>query len=169
MARYRIVPERSRAWIDARTNLHPVHAEATGLQGFVEAGLAGGAIDVSGTVQAEVSLEIERITSGNPLFESELRRRVEARRYPVVSGKVSGVSEAGPGRYRVKGEIEFHGVTQPADGEVRVDLTQDGTITIEGERTFDIRDYGIEPPRLLLLKAEPEVQVRVQIVAQPEG
>ena len=37
-----------------------------------------------------------------------------------------------------------------------------------GESTFDIRDFGMEPPRILMLKVQPEVGVRVEIVAERE-
>ena len=31
MARYRILSSRSRVWIEARSNVHPIHTEAEGL------------------------------------------------------------------------------------------------------------------------------------------
>ena len=34
---------------------------------------------------------------------------------------------------------------------------------------FDIRDFGMEPPRILMLKVQPEVTVRVEIVAEKES
>ena len=37
-----------------------------------------------------------------------------------------------------------------------------------GESTFDIRDFGMEPPRILLLKVQPDVHVRVEIHAEKE-
>ena len=36
VTRYRILPTRSRVWIDARSNLHPIHTEAGGLEGWLE-------------------------------------------------------------------------------------------------------------------------------------
>jgi hypothetical protein len=36
---------------------------------------------------------------------------------------------------------------------------------------FDIRDFKMDPPRLLMLKVHPEVTVRIDVVAgrQPES
>ena len=34
--RYRITPERSYVWIDARSNVHPIHSTTDGLEGFVD-------------------------------------------------------------------------------------------------------------------------------------
>ena len=39
------------------------------------------------------------------------------------------------------------------------------TIRLAGASRFDIRDFGMEPPKVLLLKVEPEVEVRVEIFA----
>ena len=41
----------------------------------------------------------------------------------------------------------------------------DRTIRLTGASDFDIRDFGMEAPKVLLLKVEPEVQVRVEIYA----
>ena len=35
-----------------------------------------------------------------------------------------------------------------------------------GESTFDVRDFGMEPPRILMLKVQPDVVVAVEIIAQ---
>jgi hypothetical protein len=36
VARYTIIPERSRVWIDARSSVHPIHSTTDGLEGFVD-------------------------------------------------------------------------------------------------------------------------------------
>ncbi|HXF56493.1 MAG TPA: YceI family protein [Actinomycetota bacterium] len=169
MTRFRIVPERSTVWIDARTNVHPVHAEATGVEGFVEARLEGDRLDLSARPGGRVELAVERIRSNNALFDGELRRRVEARRFPTIVGEVTEVREAGDGRYLVRGDLTFHGVTRTVEGTVTLSRSDPGTLRLEGEQTFDIRDFGLEPPRLLVLKAYPDVRVRVRLEARAEG
>ena len=43
------------------------------------------------------------------------------------------------------------------------------TIQLAGKSQFDIREFGMEPPRVLLLKVSPEVDVRVEIFAAKEA
>ena len=50
-----------------------------------------------------------------------------------------------------------------------IDKVDDRTIRLSGSSRFDVRDYGMEPPRILMLKVEPEVDVRVDIQAEREG
>ena len=49
------------------------------------------------------------------------------------------------------------------------EVHDDHTVNLAGQSTFDIRDFGMEPPRILLLKVQPEVTVRVEIVAEKES
>jgi hypothetical protein len=44
----------------------------------------------------------------------------------------------------------------------------EGTVVLAGEKTFDVRDFGMEPPRILLFSVAPDVRVRVAIVAETQ-
>src|SRR6478736_10318699 len=114
--RYRIVPERSVAEIEGRTNLHPVHARAEGLRGWVEAAVDGQRVALTPRPRAHVELAVDRIRSDNALFERELRRRIDARRYPTITGelRVLEAASGGSDRYRANGDIMFRGVSRPA-------------------------------------------------------
>jgi polyisoprenoid-binding protein YceI len=102
--------------------------------------------------------------------DGEMMRRVDARRYPTIRGVVTDVTESSPGRYRMLGDLTFHGVTRAVEGEVSLSQPDgDHTIVFEGEQTFDIREFGVQPPKILMLKVHPDVKVRVRVVAQQEG
>jgi polyisoprenoid-binding protein YceI len=72
-------------------------------------------------------------------------------------------------RYQVAGELKFHGVTRREEGEVTVEVSDDRTLVVDGEQTFDVRDFDLEPPKFLMLKVHPDVSVRVHVVAEAEG
>ena len=170
MSRFRIVPERSRIWVDARSSLHPIHVETTGLRGHLDATLDGGSLAPGGPTTGSIEIEADRMKSGNVLYDHELERRLEARKYPFIRGSVREVTALGDAqRYRVRGQLEFHGVTRAVDGEVQLRVVDDRTLEIEGERVFDLRDYGLEPPRILMLKVHPDVRVRAQVIAERES
>jgi len=167
MTRYALDPDRSRVWIEARSSLHPIHAETGGLTGYFEAEmLDDGRVDLSVVPRAELQLPVEKLTSGNPLYDREMKRRIDARRYPTISGQLTLMQEAvGEGRYVVTGEITLRGVTKSYQDEMSLTELDDATIRLEGERTFDIRDFGMDPPRILALRVYPDVVVRVEIIA----
>ena len=169
MHRYRIVPPRSRVWIDARSNVHPIHTEAEGLEGWVEFDVDGATINVDQTPRGHLEYPVENLKSGNALEDRELRRRIDSRRYPTIAGDLKGMKHCDDSsRYLVAGELTFRGVTRTYEDEMTIDVLDDHTLCLAGQSTFDIRDFGMEPPRILMLKVQPDVTVRVEIVAEME-
>jgi polyisoprenoid-binding protein YceI len=166
VARYRIVPERSRVWIDARSSLHPIHSSTDGLEGYIDLDVGDGGLVPASPPAGAVSLPVSRLSSGNPLEDRELRNRVEAKKFPTIDGTMTRIEAMdGAGRYRVTGDLVFRGVSRSCEDEVRIEDAGDGTVRIEGRSTFDVRDFGMQPPRILMLRVHPEVTVRVEIVA----
>jgi polyisoprenoid-binding protein YceI len=165
MTRFRIDPKRSRVEIEGRTNLHPISAAADGLRGTIDATVIDGRLAVDQQPSASLELEVDRIRSGNALFERELQRRAEARRFPTVTGDLRVIKGELDGRYTLEGDLTFHGVTRSVQGDVTVAIPDERSIRVDGAQVFDIRDFGLEAPKLLLLKADPEVTVRLHVEA----
>jgi len=157
MARYRIVPDRSRVIIDARSSLHPIHTETDGLEGWLE-------------LEVEPGGRVSRLRSGNPLEDRELRRRIDARRYPVIAGELAVMKDGdADGSYLVGGDLTFRGVTRRYEDRMHVEAIDQGALRLSGQATFDVREFGMEPPRILMFKVEPNVAVRVDIVAERQN
>ena len=169
MPRYEIVPDRSQVWIDASSTLHPIRSRTDGVEGFVDLAVEGSGVDLAAGVTGELSLPVARLSSGNALEDRELQRRIEARRFRTIDGRLTEIRATGTdGRYRVRGDVTFRGVTRSYEDEMTIRELDDGTVQLEGEATFDIRDFGMDPPRILLLKVQPDVVVRVEIIAEEE-
>ena len=168
MARYRIVPDRSRVFIDARSSLHPIHSETDGLDGWLELEVEpAGRVDLTAPPSGHLELPVSRLSSGNALEDRELRRRIDARRYPTISGDLATMQPVdGDGSYLVGGDLTFRGVTRRYEDRMQLQVLDGGAVRLSGHATFDVRDFGMEPPRLLMLKVEPDVAVRVDIVAE---
>jgi polyisoprenoid-binding protein YceI len=166
VARYRVIPERSHLWAEARSSLHPVHVETTGLTGDIEAEVVDGQVRLGAPFR--VDIDAERLRSGNMLIDVELQRRLETKKFPRVIGAVSAATAA-EGGWRLSGELTLHGVARATDAQVTVRVVDDTTIEIEGEKTIDMRDYGLNPPKLLLLRVHPDVKVRARLVATRAG
>jgi polyisoprenoid-binding protein YceI len=170
VARYRIDPDRSHVWIDARSNVHPIHSATDGLEGYVEITLgADGAVDRSVAPVGKLSLAVSRLSSGNRIEDRELQKRIDSRRFPTIEGVLSELEPtSGDGNYRVSGDVTFRGVARRHEDQMSIRAVDDSTIVLAGKSRFDIREFGMEPPRVLMLKVEPEVDVRVEILAVVE-
>jgi hypothetical protein len=167
--RFSLDPIRSCVWVDARSSLLPIATQTRGLRGWVEvAVLPDGTVDLEVPVQGRLEISVDRFSSGNQLYDRELRRRIDARRHPLIIGQITGVrpSEAA-GRYRVAGDLSFHGETRVFEHEMTIAVHGEA-IELKGDRVFDIREFGMKPPSMLMLKVYPEVAVRVELYGSRE-
>ena len=169
MARYRLVPERSKIWAEARSSLHPIKVETTGLEGFVEMTIVDGHIDTNAPVSGNVELDASLLKTGNGLYDRELASKLEIRKYPRVRGRIISVKALDSGTsYRVQGELSLHGQSSAVQGDVQMRMIDATTVEFQGEQTIDIRNFGLEPPKFLMLKVYPDVKLRGLGIAQPE-
>jgi polyisoprenoid-binding protein YceI len=167
VARYCIAPDRSYVWIDGRSNVHPIHATTDGLEGYVDIAFSEeGGVDVTAPVAGTLSLTVEHLSSGNRMEDRELQKRIDARRFPTIEGVLRKIVPSDvDGRYQVSGDITFRGVSRYHEDVMSIRSVDDQTIQLGGTSNFDIREFGMEPPRLLLLRVEPEVEIRIEIFA----
>lgn len=167
MAKYRVIPERSQLWAEARSSIHPIRVETNGLTGDIAAEFENAQVRLNAPFRVEI--DAERLKSGNGLVDGELSRRLDTRKFPRVVGAVKEIEPLQSGRWRLRGDLSLHGVTQATDAEVTVRVVDDKTIEIEGEKTIDMRDYGLTPPKFLMFRVQPDVKVRARLVAVKES
>jgi polyisoprenoid-binding protein YceI len=171
MARFRLVPERCSLAIDARSNVGPIRWEASGLRGGFEVGhddVAG--VDPRKVEWAQLEVPVDGLSSGNPLYDAELMRRIAARTYPTAQIALRHVDAVGTGsRYQLQGELTFHGVTRLVTGTVEIAFPAPGVALVYGEKVIDIRDFDVPSPAVLMLKILPDVRVRMSLEAEREG
>jgi DNA-binding PadR family transcriptional regulator/polyisoprenoid-binding protein YceI len=168
--RYDLVPERSVALIEVRSTVGPIRFGVIGLTGVVTAAVDDGAIRPETRPSAHLEVDVTRLRSGNGVYDAELARRIDARRFPVATVDLRECTPIGSGtRYRLAGELTMHGVTRPAHGTVAVAVTPDGRLVVTGEQVFDIRDFHVPSPTVLMFRIYPDVRVRLHVEAVAGG
>ncbi len=169
--RYSFDPVRSCVWVDARSSLHPIATETRGLRGWVEVALLpDGRLDLEVPVAGRLEISVDHFSSGNQLYDRELKRRIDARRHPLIIGQITDVRPT-PNKscYLVAGALSFHGKTLDFEHEMVIAFEGETTITLKGERVFDVREFGMKPPSMLMIKVYPEVAVRVELYGSRES
>jgi DNA-binding PadR family transcriptional regulator len=167
--RFRLVPDRSVVLVEVRSTVGPISFGAQGLNGWVEAELADGAIGIGTQPAARLEIAVDGLRSGNTVYDAELLRRISARRFPHVTLDLREcVASGSQNRYRLAGELTFHGVTRPVDGTVNVEVAADRRLVITGEQVFDIRDFDVPSPTMLMFRIYPDVRVRLHVEADLE-
>ena len=170
MATYLVLPRESPVTVDAQSSVHPVRATSLALTGSIEFELGDhGRPDLGRPYRAELRLALESIRSGNRLQDREMQRRLRSRHDPDI---VVEVTEAtGPGgdqAYRATARLTVRGITREVEAGIRLAIDGD-RLVVEGEKVIDMRWFGVDPPRLLVLKVQPEVVVRVRVTALRQG
>jgi polyisoprenoid-binding protein YceI len=168
MTRYSIVPERSELAAVANSSVHPIHGSASRLEGWIEANVVDGVVDTELPASAQIELQTTALQADNVLVNREIQRRLDARRFPVVRADVTQVTGPSGGRYNVSGKLSLRHVTHEVSGTAVMQPQPDGAIQVEGELSLDLRDFQLDPPKMLGLRVYPEVAVTVRITAQPD-
>ena len=170
LSRFVIDPERSAVLIDARSTVGPISFGTIGVEGSLHAALVDGVVRTDVAPSGWLTVDVTMLSSGNKLYDAELQRRINSRRYPAARIELRDCTPSPPGsRYRLRGDLTFHGISRPAEGTVCVESIADDRIVITGEQVFDMRDYSLPSPTVLMLRFFPDVRVRLQAEAQRTG
>ena len=159
--RYTIDPEASQVWIKGTSSVHPIHAEANGLTGWLSARTDGGQF-VDDAITGHIEIAVDRLASGNELVDRETRRRIDARHYPLITGDITSVDAVSNDVADITGIVGFRGVEVEVNGTIGIEEAGD-RLVLEGAQTLDVRRWGLKPPRLLLIKVHPEVDVAIRL------
>lgn len=169
MTSFRVVPDRSTLIIQARSNVGGINWEATGIEGTIDAEVGDDGIDVAAPAHARLEVAVDKLQSGNALYDAELRQRIDARRFPTTVVELSKLDPVTGARYRATGDLNFHGITREVMGTVAVEVEGGQRLVIEGEQVFDIRDFDVPSPKILMLKILPDVRVHLLLLAERES
>lgn len=109
-----------------------------------------------------VLVPVKSFDSGNSNRDSHALEVLEALKFPNVTFSASNIQEAN-NQLTIKGNLTFHGVTKPV--ELKAKKTASGNILkIEGKFDINMKDYGIEPPGLLGVRADEKINLSFNMV-----
>jgi len=163
------VPDESAVLISVRSNVGPIDFGTNGISGWLRSRYVEGEFAGAPPPQAELELDLRLLRSGNSLYDAELARRLDVRRYPVGAIVLREASKLSSNdRYAVKGQVTLHGVTRAMSGSISAVVNDDGICVVSGEQVFDIRDFDISTPSVLMLRIFPDVRVYLQMQLRPE-
>jgi YceI-like protein len=168
--RYVVVPPDSWIAFEGSSTLHRVHGKATNLDGYIEAQWAAdGTISTEPAPRMHVEFLVEQLRSGNGLQDGEMWKMIDSKRFPRVASDLRELRPTtDPGRYAATGDVTLAGRSRRYNGTLTLSRSGD-RITIEGELEIDIRDFGLKPPALLLVKVNPAVKLRLHLAATRSG
>ena len=120
----------------------------------------------------EIVVDISQLRTDEPMRDNAIRREwLQSARYPLArfnNGRITGipatVTEGQPFKFQITGDMTVRLVTKP--------VTWDAEATIEGDTLratattrLKMSDFGVEPPSLLDLRVEDDVELTLDFVA----
>jgi polyisoprenoid-binding protein YceI len=164
--RFVVAPDRSALLVEARSSVGRIVFGTNSLSGYVEADVHDGVFATDPAPTGMLMVELGTLTSGNTLYDAELSRRLDTRRYPTSTIELRDSTEGADHRYRLSADITLHGVTRSIDGTLSASVEEGGDVLLTGEHVVDIRDFDLKRPTVLMLQIFPDVRVHLQLVVQ---
>jgi polyisoprenoid-binding protein YceI len=162
-SQYTVDTDQSAILVEARSNVGPIQFGSQGLTGWADARVVGGQLDLASSPHARFEIALDSLQSGNGLYDAELARRLHVRLHPVCTLELSSVSLLCGDTYDVAGTLEFHGVTNTLTGTIELSEVAPGTLVVTGDQVFDIRDFELDPPKMLMLHIYPDVRIQLHL------
>jgi polyisoprenoid-binding protein YceI len=164
-----VQPDRSAVLVKARSNVGPISFATSQVTGVITAEIDGKVIDLEAPITADLTVSLRELTSGNSFYDTELKRRMDARRYPEATLHLEQVERAAESKeFGLSGRIELHAVVRPLRGVVTVERLELDRMVIRGQQTLDVREFGLDVPATLALKIYPEVSVEMHLEARAQ-
>ncbi|MCL1692120.1 MAG: YceI family protein [Actinomycetia bacterium] len=156
--RWSIDDTRASVTFVATSSVHPIRTHGTA-SGWLEAALDDAGFARGGDLRGRLEVPVADLSSGNPLVDREMRRRVDTTTHPLIVAEIESTEETGGDTAKITGIIRFLGVETLVEGELN--LVSGPRLTGVGD--FDVRWWGLEPPRLFMLRVDPIVTVEIDL------
>ena len=147
--------------------------DTTGTFEIISGEIDGDPANLAATGHVTLEIDATSYNSGNSTRDRHvIHSALETFNYSgitFVSTRIEDVKVVAAdamGSATVVGNLTLHGVTREIKVPVNLSMSPDGIFDARGEFTFDYTDFGISPPRLLVLSAGKEVRINFQIRAE---
>jgi hypothetical protein len=166
VARYIVDSRASHLVVSARSSIHDTDTRWEHIEGEVQAD--PDTLDSAGA-SGRFTVDMTRYDAGDWLKNRKLKKDLEVESYPSAGFAITGLREVtrtddGSFQATCDGVLSWRGreVTIAVNGTGRVDAAG---IEARGSFELDIRDLGVEPPKVLMFKVSEQVTVQVTLKA----
>lgn len=142
----------------ATSSVHPIRTRGTA-SGWLEAAIDDAGFTPEEDLRGRLEIPLSGLSSGNPLVDREMKRRVDTSTHPLIVAEIETTEGIGRVTAKITGTIQFLDVETLVEGELSVFPGP----RLVGVGEFDVRWWGLEPPRLLMLRVDPIVTVKIDL------
>lgn len=155
-----VLSEKSRLVYHVVHKLHQIEGVSKGVEGKAR-------VLPDGSAQVQVQTKVGEFDSGNDNRDAHVKEAVEAAKYPMVvfKGVATDVKVPASGKANVtlKGQLTFHGVTNPIDVPITLERVDPQHVTAEGAFSISLEAFKVERPELLLVKVDDKMDLVMKL------
>lgn len=167
-----VIPSLSRVGFDARSTLHDFTGTTSAVEGELDACLARPAEGCRGRLSVQAS-GLDTQSEGR---DEAMREHLDVERHPTIEFEWTAFEaqavDAGAQTLRgtARGRMRVRGEARDFAMPVRVAVDASRRVTVEGEATLDLRDFGVPVPNKLgMISMESEVRVWIALRLRAAG
>ncbi len=112
-----------------------------------------------------VKSAVAEFNSGSSSRDANMLEVLEAVKYPSVEFVSDSVRREGR-EWRVFGRLSFHGVKKPIHFLVKEEASGN-KVRIRGNFAVSLTEFKVERPRLLMIPVDDDLQIEIDVVANP--
>ena len=158
---YTATPGKSQVQVKGTSTVHEWESEVEDFTASLQATTENGSL----TIQAiGFEAEVKSIKSGKRIMDNKTKGALKEKDHPQITFNLTNQKEVSESEVTVAGDLTIAGVTKPVELTATYVITN-GTITVTGEYTLLMSDYGIDPPTAMMgtLKTGDEVTISFQL------
>jgi polyisoprenoid-binding protein YceI len=156
---------RSVAGFDGSSTLHDFRGWTKKVTGEVEFEPAR----IDETAKATFVVDARTLDTGDPDRDKAMHEEhLESVKFPEMRFTLSEFRTTGKGVCSIRGTIEIHGQSRPAEFTGTFELRPDRVLHVKGELRTKMSEFGITPPsKVLIIRTADEIKVWFEVWAAP--
>jgi polyisoprenoid-binding protein YceI len=162
---FHLVSEMSAVLVGAKSTAGPITFGTVTVDGRAEFAMTGIDLDAAVPISAYMRIPVASLESGNRLYDSELQRRLDQRRFPIITVEMCTAASEGGGRFVAEGDLTISGTTRRQTGFLDLAMPDENTMVATGSEDVDMREFDIDLPSILAFKIYPDVSVQFRLTA----
>lgn len=108
---------------------------------------------------------VKSMKSGTSSMDDNTYEALKEEDHPRISFKSSSITGT-EGKLTIKGNLTIAGVTKPITISSTLEKWAEKSLTVKGKYTFNMSEYGIEPPKAMLgtIRTGDEITIQFKLV-----
>lgn len=161
---YMLVESNSSVIVEGTSTLHDWEEKAEKLSGTAQMVVEGNKlVEIK---QLTFIVDVEGLKSEHSGMDNNTYKALDSKTYPNITYKLTKINSTKPGKNGIvlstTGKLTIKETTKTINMDVDV---MEGSVVFAGETTFNMSDYGVEPPTALMgtIKTGDEITIKFKV------